>query len=83
MLIAGCLKIRGQQGGFVLPQSPQQKDSYSELLTIALVGDLLNQADVGLRFNQGKREYRGLFPMLSVSATRFIRFGLTSVVKSL
>ena len=66
MLIDGCLKIRGQQGRVVLPQSPQQKDNHSELLTIALVGDLLNQADVGLRFNLVKREYRGLFPVLSV-----------------
>lgn len=44
----------------------QQKGSYSELMTIALVGDLLDQVDVELWFNLVKREYRGLFPMLSV-----------------
>lgn len=48
----------------MLPQSPQQKGSYSELMTIALVGNLLNQADVGLWFNLVKSEYRSLFPVL-------------------
>ena len=33
-------------------------------MTIALVGDLLNQADVGLWFNLVKREYEELFPVL-------------------
>ncbi len=33
-------------------------------MTIALVGDLLNQADVGLWFNLVKREYQSLFPVL-------------------
>ena len=64
VLVDDYLKVGVQQGRFVLPESPQQKGSYSELMTIALVGDLLNQADVGLWFNLVKREYRSLFPTL-------------------
>ena len=68
VLVDDYLKIGVQQGRFVLPESPQQKGSYSELMNIALVGDvlgktapsgparLLNQADVGLWFNLVKRE---------------------------
>ncbi len=58
------LKAGQTQDRFSLPQSRQQKGSYSELMTIALVGDLLNQADVGLWFNQVKGEYGPLFPVL-------------------
>lgn len=58
------LKAGEAQGRFSLPRSPRQKGSYSELMTIALVGDLLNQADVGLWFNLVKREYGELFPQL-------------------
>lgn len=51
VVVDDYLKAGVAQGRFVLPESPQQKGSYSELMTIALVGDLLNQADVGLWFN--------------------------------
>lgn len=64
VLVDDYLKVGVQQGRFVLPESPQQKGSYSELMTIALVGDLLNQADIGLWFNLVKGEYRSLFPVL-------------------
>ena len=64
VLVDDYLKTGVQQGRFVLPESKQQKGSYSELMTIALVGDLLNQANVGLWFNLVKREYCGLFPLL-------------------
>jgi transposase len=64
VLVDDYLKVAEQQGRFILPQSKQQKGSYSELMTIALVGDLLNQADVGLWFNLVKGEYQSLFPEL-------------------
>ncbi len=72
VLVDDYLKTGVQQGRFVLPESKQQKGSYSELMTIALVGDLLNQADVGLWFNLVKREYGGLFPVLP-DDTRYYR----------
>lgn len=61
-----------KQGRFVRPKSAQQKGSYAELMTIALVGDLLNQADVGLYFNLVKSEYKYLFPALP-DDTRYYR----------
>lgn len=84
VLVDDYLKVAEQQGRFVLPQSEQQKGSYSELMTIALVGDvlgkaaptgparLLNQADLGLWFNLVKREYEKLFPVLP-DDTRYYR----------
>lgn len=59
VLIDDYLKAGQSIDHFQLPQSEQQKGSYAELMTIALVGDvlgkaaptgparLLNQADVG------------------------------------
>ncbi len=47
VLVDDYLEVGVQQGRFVLPESPQQKGSYSELMTIAFVGDLLNQATSG------------------------------------
>jgi transposase len=72
VLVDDYLKAAEQQGRFALPRSPQQKGSYSELMTIALVGDLLNQADVGLWFNLVKGEYQSLFPVLP-DDTRYYR----------
>lgn len=72
VLVDDHLKIGVQQGRFVLPQSERQKGNYSELMTIALVGDLLNQADIGLWFNLVKREYERLFPVLP-DDTRYYR----------
>ena len=72
VLVDDYLKTGVQQGRFTLPQSKQQKGSYSELMTIALVGDLLNQADVGLWFKLVKREYKDLFPVLP-DDTRYYR----------
>lgn len=72
VLVDDYLKTGVQQGRFALPESPQQKGSYSELMTIALVGDLLNQADVGSWFGLVKGEYRGLFPTLP-DVTRYYR----------
>ena len=72
VLVDDYLKVAEQQGRFTLPQSKRQKGSYSELMTIALVGDLLNQADVGLWFKLVKREYKNLFPVLP-DDTRYYR----------
>lgn len=58
VVIDDYLKAGQRAGRFELPQSEQQKGSYAELMTIALVGDLLNQADVGLWFNLVKGEYK-------------------------
>lgn len=63
-LLDDYLKAAGANCRFVLPTSEQQKGSCSELMTIATVGDLLNQADVGLWFNLVESEYKQLFPEL-------------------
>lgn len=72
VLVDDYLKAGQQQGRFALPCSAQQKGSYAELMTIALVGDILNQADTGLWFNLVKGEYGGLFPVLP-DDTRYYR----------
>lgn len=72
IVIDDYLKAAQGIGYLELPQSEQQKGSYAELMTIALVGDLLNQADVGLWFNLVKREYQPLFPVLP-DDTRYYR----------
>ncbi len=59
-------------GNFTLPQPEDQKGSYAELMTIALVGDLLKQAYAGSWFNFIKVEYRQLFPVLP-DRTRYHR----------
>ena len=64
VLVDDYLKAAEAGGSLSLSRSEQQKGSYSELMTIALVGDLLNQTDVGLWFNLVKREYKELFPVL-------------------
>lgn len=64
VLLDDYLKAAEANCRFVLPTSEQQKRSYSELMPIAMVGDLLNQADVGLWFNFVKGEYKQLFPEL-------------------
>jgi hypothetical protein len=50
----------------------QQKGSYSELMSIAIVGDLLNQVDTGLWFCLVKKEYQDLYPELP-SESRYYR----------
>ncbi len=64
VLVDDYLKAAQVSGRFELPHSEQQKGSYSELMTIALVGDLLNQADTGLWFNLIKTSCKNLFPTL-------------------
>ena len=64
VLVDDYLKAAEASGRFELPCSGQQKGSYSELMSIALVGDLLNQADTGLWFNLVKISCKELFPGL-------------------
>jgi len=49
---------------FVLPENSDQKASYSELMTISLIGDLLAQPYSGDWFVWVKHEYALLFPCL-------------------
>jgi len=49
---------------FVLPDSSDQKASYSELMTISLMGDLLAEPYSGDWFVWVKHEYAFLFPSL-------------------
>lgn len=72
VLVDDYLKAAQVSGRFELPHSEQQKGSYSELMTIALVGDLLNQADTGLWFNLVKTSWKNLFPTLP-DDTRYYR----------
>ena len=61
-----------REGVFELPKAENQKGSYSELMTIALVGELLKQRYSGDWFELVKSEYRHLFPVLP-DKTRYYR----------
>lgn len=62
VLVDDYLKSSVAVGRFVLPSAPNQKGSYAELMTIALVGELRSQHHVGDWFDLVKVEHRGLFP---------------------
>jgi transposase len=51
-------------GRFKLPTQNNQQGSYAELMTIALVGELLSQPYAGKWFSFVKVEYAALFPVL-------------------
>lgn len=72
VLLDDYLKASEQAAIFKLPSSAKQKGSYAELMSIALVGDLLNQADTGLWFCLVKKEYKDLYPELP-SESRYYR----------
>jgi Transposase DDE domain len=57
---------------FTLPRSTQQKSSYSEIITIALVGELLRQAVSEHWYIHVKHFYKHLFPNLP-DLTRYHR----------
>ena len=61
-----------QHHRFTLPESNNQKASYSELMTISLMGDLLAQPYSGNWFEWVKHEYANLFPSLP-DLTRYYR----------
>jgi hypothetical protein len=55
-----------------LPEMENQKGSYSEIMTIGLVGEVLKQRYPGNWFSFVKSEYAELFPVLP-DTTRFYR----------
>jgi transposase len=71
-MVYDYLKSSVQTGRFVLPIAANQKGSYAELMTIALVGELRSQDHVGDWFDLVKVEYRVLFPKLP-HRTRYYR----------
>lgn len=72
VLVDDYLKAGEKAGRFSLPQSPQQKGSYAELMCIAVVGDWLKQRYVGDWYWVVKQEYDDLFPILP-DLTRYYR----------
>ena len=74
ILVDDYLKASVKQGRFRLPEKPNQKGSYSELFTIALVGELLQQKNQGLGSLLVQSEYQDLFPKLP-DLTRCYRIG--------
>lgn len=72
VLVDDYLKSSVSAGHFSLPQQEKQKGSYAELMTIALVGELLKQAYSGDWFDLVKVEYQKLFPVLP-QRTRYYR----------
>ena len=72
VLIDDYLQASERLGRFKLPKKRQQKSSYAELLTIVLVGEILQQKNQGLWYLLVQREYGALFPDLP-HITRFYR----------
>jgi hypothetical protein len=72
VLVDDYLKASVQQGRFSLPEKPNQKGTYSELFTIALVGELLQQKNQGIWYMLVQSEYKALFPILP-DLSRFYR----------
>jgi len=56
--------LKANEPRFKLPQQPRQVASYSELLTIALVGELLAQPYESIWYWQVRQNHRALFPKL-------------------
>ena len=72
VLVDDYLKASAHAGHSSLPQADNQKGSYAELMTIALVGELRTQSHVGNWFEFVKVEYAALFPRLP-HRTRYYR----------
>ncbi len=72
VLVDDYLKSSVRAGRFSLPLADNQKGSYAELMTIALVGELKSQDHVGDWFDLVKVEYAALFPVLP-HRTRYYR----------
>lgn len=66
------MKRSVELGRFSPPVMDNQKGSYAELMTIALVGELRSQGHVGDWFDAVKVEYATLFPELP-HRTRYYR----------
>ncbi len=65
VLVDDYLQASTKQRRFRLPNKANQKASYSELLTIVLVGEILQQKNQGLWYLMVQSDYRELFPGLS------------------
>lgn len=72
VLVDDYFQASVKQKRFKLPQKPNQKGSYSELFSIVLVGELLQQKNQGLWYSIVKSEYKDLFPALP-DLSRFYR----------
>ena len=72
VLVDDYLKCSIEVGRFSLPTAENQKGSYAELMTIALVGELRSQDHMGDWFDSVKVEYAALFPELP-HRTRYYR----------
>ena len=72
VLVDDYLQAAQQLGRFRLPVKCNQRASYSELMTIVLVGEVLQQRNQGLWYLWVKSDYCGLFPVLP-ELSRFYR----------
>ena len=72
VMVDDYLKRSVEVGRFSLPAAENQKGSYAELMTIALVGELRSQDHAGNWFDLVKVEYAALFPVLP-HRTRYYR----------
>ena len=72
VLVDDYLKAAEKQKRFKLPDKANQKGTYSELFSIVLVGEILQQKHQGLWYTVVKTEYQGLFPVLP-ELSRFYR----------
>ena len=70
------LKQSLEANRFSLPQSNSQKASYAEILTIAFVGEILNQAKSGIWYLIAKHQFGYLFKKLP-DVTRFLTIKCT------
>lgn len=72
VLLDDYLQASEKLGRFKLPKKPNQRSSYAELLSIILVGEVLQQKNQGLWYLLVQREYLQLFPNLP-HLSRFYR----------
>jgi hypothetical protein len=72
VLLDDYLQAAQRLGRFTLPRKRNQRASYAELLTIVLVGEILQQKNQGLWYLTVKSEYQQLFPVLP-ELSRFYR----------
>jgi Transposase DDE domain len=66
------IKISIENGRFTLPKAPNQKASYSELMTVALLGEMLREPHSEHWFIHVKYYFKHLFPVLP-DVTRYHR----------
>ena len=72
VLVDDYMKAAQRLGCLSLPKKGNQKASYAELMTIVLVGEMLQQKNQGLWYLLVQREYQLLFPDLP-HLSRFYR----------